>query len=99
MARHVVYRLKRTSQLVVIAQSDWLDHLTTRVVVPLVPVDSANVPQSRLNPIVEVKAIKYLAMTQALAAVRVADIEPTGENLTNFHEKLVAATDMLFEGY
>ncbi len=55
-------------------QAGLLDHLHTRVVVPLLPRDGAPPPIRDLNPVFEVQGAALVMATQALVAVPVRDL-------------------------
>lgn len=54
MARFDVYRNPEGDGYLVDLQADLLDHLNTRIVAPLLPVDRAPKPAATLNPVLNV---------------------------------------------
>ena len=80
-------------------QSNFLDHLDTRVVIPLYPVESVPPAAKRLHPTFTIDGAKYLLATHLLAAVPASMLgEPKG-SLYEHHDEIVAALDMLFQGF
>lgn len=97
MARYDLYRLDEG--YVVDVQSDLLSHLNSRVVVPLLPPDLAPVPGRRLNPIFSIDGASYVMVTQFMSAMMVADLPEVAGNFDKHHDEIVAAPDMLFQGF
>ncbi len=85
--------------LVLDVQNDLLDGLNTRVVAPLLPTSDAPRPALRLNPVLKVGNEDVVMMTQFLAAVSVHALGNAIANLTDEHDGVVAALDMLFQGF
>ncbi|MGF6178205.1 CcdB family protein [Ensifer sp. 4252] len=85
--------------LVLDVQADVLDELKTRVVVPLLPVEAAPQPAKRLNPVFEISGVRYALVTQFLAAVPVSALSEPIANLSERHDEIVAALDMVFHGF
>lgn len=71
MSRLGLHRLPGNHQqgYVVDVQPELLSCLTTRIVVPLLPVDAAPKPITDLNPIFDVDGKPYVLVTQALASI------------------------------
>jgi toxin CcdB len=80
-------------------QSDLLDRLHTRVVVPLLPAHEAPAAATRLNPLFVIGGANYIMVTQFLAAVPVTSLSEPAGNLMPHHDSIVAALDMLFQGF
>jgi len=80
-------------------QSEALARVPSRVVVPLVTVKRyAARPITRLNPVVKVKAIEYVALFQMMASVPRDALGPAVGSLRGRRDDLVAAVDVLFTG-
>ncbi|GAK34565.1 plasmid maintenance protein CcdB [Iodidimonas nitroreducens] len=80
-------------------QSDLLEGLNVRAVVPLLPQECAPMAASRLNPVFEIDGTAHLMMTQYIAAVPVGILNaPIGDLSTKF-DAITAALDMLFHGF
>ncbi|MFN7009042.1 MAG: CcdB family protein [Allorhizobium sp.] len=90
MTRFHVHRIGNNGSLALDIQSNLLDALTTRVVVPLVP---------RLNPRVAVDGETFALLTQFMTTVPVSAVGPSIADLSNRADEITAATDFLFSGY
>jgi toxin CcdB len=99
MARYDLYRNESEGIYLLDVQADLLDHLNTRVVVPLLPPDVAPAPGRRLNPAFVIEGRKYVMVTQFLSALAASELPPASGNLSRHHDQIVAALDMLFEGF
>lgn len=98
MARFCVHRLSDASY-VLDCQSDLLDHLTSRFVVPLVPIEHFDTPMARLNPQFEVKGHQLVMMTQFSGAVPVRSLGKPILSLDAHEYAISAALDMLLTGF
>ncbi len=99
MARFAVYDNPDGEGRLLDVQADILSPLRTRVVVPLLPADVAPAPARRLNPVFDVDGERLVMVTQYLAAVDVAELGGYVSHLGDHHTAIVAATDMLFQGF
>jgi toxin CcdB len=99
MAREL-YRLPGLDGLVLNVQADLLTPLATTVVVPLLPVASAPPPMARLNPVFEIEGIRFVMVTQSLAAVARRELgESVGRLGEDRHYDITQALDMLLSGF
>jgi len=80
-------------------QSDLLDVLATRVVVPLIAQADGPIPVPRLNPVFEIAGQPFVMMTQALAAVPETALGTQVCRLDDARDRVTAALDMLFQGF
>jgi toxin CcdB len=80
-------------------QSDLLELLNVRVVVPLIPADQAPAPAKRLNPVFDLEDVAHVMVTQYLAAVPVASLGPSQGRLEGVADEVTRALDMLFQGF
>jgi len=99
MAKYDVMPLIATGGLVVDVQSDILDPLNTRMVVPLLPIASAPKPARRLNPVFEIEGQRLVMITQFASAVRLGELGKPIASLEPRFEDITAALDMLFQGF
>jgi len=99
MARFQVYRSKHDNFLLVDLQADFLDVLKTRIVVPLLPAMETDWNLGRLNPRFEIGGQLYVMATQRMAAIAVSEIGEAVVNLAQQHDRIIAATDFLFQGF
>lgn len=99
MARFDVHRSPGGVGYVLDLQADLLDGISTRVVVPLLPLDKAPVATRRLNPIFEIESVPHVMITQALSAVPRSELRPPVTNLAHRDSQIADALDMLFLGF
>jgi toxin CcdB len=69
MARFGVYKSTEATGYLLDIQADLLNHLNTRVVVPLLPLEIAPKPAGTLNPLFDIDGVKVSMATQFMAAV------------------------------
>ena len=97
MARFEVFPID--GMMVVEVQADILDHLSTRVVIPLLEAGKAPPPVSRLHPRFTIESRDYVMATHLLTAVPAAQLLRCQHSLANRHDDITAALDMLFQGF
>jgi toxin CcdB len=97
VARFHVHHIDRGYALDV--QSNLLDRLDTRVMIPLTDASRVVNVMSKLNPIFVVNGTRYLLSTERMASVPVADIGPSAVDLTSKADEIAAALDFLFLGF
>ena len=91
---------KATFPFLVDVQSDLLDELNTRVVIPLTKAAGlARKPLSHLTPTLSFDGDAYLLMTPQLAGIARADLGPQAGSLLEQREKIMAALDFLLTGF
>lgn len=101
MSQFDVYKDKVGSRypLLLDVQADLLGHLSTRVVVPLATKQRyPATPIRRLNPILLVRGVEYVAVFQELAAIAATEL---GSLVAACHDRradLLAALDLVFTG-
>lgn len=98
MARYDVFAGPFEGSYLLDVQSDLLDHLKSRVVIPLLPAEEVPPPVRKLNPLFEVDDRKVVMATHLISAVAVADLGNRRTNLGNHHDQIVSALDILFQG-
>jgi toxin CcdB len=96
MAQFHVYRLGEV--LVIDCQAGLLDHLVSRLVVPLIPRANAPVPAPRLNPVFRIEGEDYVMMTESAAAVRRQALGPVVASLADRSFEITGALDVLISG-
>lgn len=80
-------------------QSGLLDHLITRVVVPLArPELMGNKSAKYLNPDVKIQGDKLVLLTQELAAIPARVLGTPITSLKDQHTEIIQALDMVFSG-
>jgi toxin CcdB len=80
-------------------QADMLDHLASRLVIPLLPLEDAPPPTRKLHPVFEVNGQKCLLATQAMAGIPLKHLKQPVCNLRDRYDEIVAAIDFLLNGF
>ena len=80
-------------------QSDLIDIVDTRVVVPLVPFTQKLPSAGRLNPVMVVDGERVVAITQSLSAVPTSLLREAVADLSAERDWITAALDLLFHGF
>ena len=99
MAQYDVFRNPEGSGYLLDVQSDLLDGLTTRLVVPLMPQTQAPKPAARLNPIVNIAEEPHIIVTQFMAAVPAKLLSEPATSVSRLRDDITAAIDMLTHGF
>lgn len=105
MSQFTVYRNKsaRTKALfplLVDVQSDLLDELQTRVVIPLTRNAALTKrPVSQLMPLLEFEGEAYVLMTPELAGIAKSDLGVATGSLAERRDTILAAMDFLLTGF
>jgi len=76
-------------------QNDFLDHLATRVVIPLYTDDK---PVGTLTPVVEIENQEFTLATQELAAIPRRVLSSRVTNIADRRDEIIAAIDLLITG-
>lgn len=93
-------RTKPTFPFLVDVQSDLLDQLQTRVVIPLTRTAGlAKKPLSHLTPVLTFDGETYVLMTPQLAGLARSDLGAPAGSLAGERQTIVAAMDFLLTGY
>lgn len=99
MARFDVHpMLGGGSGYVLDVQADLLSELATRVVVPLLPEDTAPKPLSDLNPAFEIAGKRHVMVTQAIASVPRRELKRQVCSLAAERDSITRALDVLLTG-
>ena len=81
-------------------QTELLDELQTRVVVPLTSVEKSAAKQmSRLTPLLEIDGDSYLMLTPQLAGINKKELGKPVADLSSSRNEIVAALDFLVTGF
>lgn len=99
MAKYDVYPNPDGAGYLLDVQSDLLDALNTRVVVPLMTKSDAPKPAEYLNPIFKVDSEEVVMVTQFLAAVPARILKAPVATLDVAHDQITRAIDMLHQGF
>lgn len=84
--------------LVVDCQSDLLDHIDSRFVVPLLPASQSPMPAKRLNPQFELDGETYILLTQSASAVARRELGSVVASLAEHDREVLNALDFLLTG-
>lgn len=98
MARFDVFR-GRAGSLLLDCQADLLAELSTRIVVPLIVEHDAPKPAARLNPVFVIEDVRFVMVTQFLAAVPRRELEQKVFSLAAEQDRIALALDMLLTGF
>lgn len=88
-----------TFPLLLDVQSDLLDRLATRVVIPMMTVGAFGVPIDRLNPVFDINGDRYVAVTTELAGVRRDLLGERVAAAADRRDEVIAALDFLLQGF
>lgn len=99
MARYDVFRIPGSKTLILDVQSDLLDGLPTRVVVPLYPEKQGLRRIKRLHAGLTIGAANYVMATHEIASIPASELGEPITNLLAAHDDISRAIFMLFEGF
>ncbi len=100
MAQFDVHRLRPDFDLVVDCQSDLLDHLPRRFVVPLLPEQDSGLPLvGRLTPVFEVNGERLVLATVLAGSAFVTELGQPIASLARERDRIVGALDVLITGF
>ena len=97
MARFDLYRAE--VGFILDIQTDLLSGLTTRLVVPLLPLQGAPRPAGRLNPVLDVDGQLYSLQPQMMGAISAHALGRPVDNLIRHYDRIVAAISMILNGF
>ena len=98
MPKYDVYPAPEGTGYLLDVQSDLLDGLNTRVVIPLLPESGAPAPARHLNPLIAIDGVRHVMVTQFLAAVPAGLLTGPVGNLAARADDITRALDMVFLG-
>lgn len=99
MARYDVFAGSAKGSYLLDVQTDLIEHLKTRMVVPLLPAGATPSPVKMLHPTFEIGGHRLVMATHLMAAVPTAGLKESRFNLASHHDKTAGALDMLFQGF
>ena len=101
MARLDVYPMPGRGKdgYIIDVQADLLSDLATRTVVPLLSEDVAPKPIRDLNPVFDVLGKPYVMVTQAIASIPGRELKGVVASLTDHHDRITRALDILLLGF
>lgn len=97
MARFDVYRATRVKGFLLDCQSNLLTNLATRVVVPLLPVQTI-IAATRLNPVFTIEGDRYVMQTPMILSLPKERLVQPVVSLDEYHLEIMAALDTLWSG-
>jgi toxin CcdB len=97
MARFDVY--VAAGGLLVDVQTDYLDVLRTRLVIPLLAIGAAPIPARKLNPILVIGGERYSLQTHLLSAVTAKMLGRPIDNLDRYYDEITGAIGLIFNGF
>ena len=80
-------------------QSDLLQGLASRVVVPLIPLDKFGLPMKKLNPVFAINGTEHVMATSELAGIPVRTLGRRAGNLGTYSHEIKGAIDFLQDGF
>jgi toxin CcdB len=80
-------------------QANVNDNFTTRVVAPLLPIKDVPHYASSLNPVFEIEDNRVIMATQGMASVPSHILKHAVATLEHKRTEIVAALDLLFQGF
>jgi toxin CcdB len=100
MARFDVYPIPGGARdgYLIDVQADLLDHLASRVVVPLEPVATNPMRLKDLNPIFDIAGAPHVLLTQAIVAIPARDLKRPVATLRPHQDAITRALDILLTG-
>lgn len=105
MAQFDVYnnnnpRSKNWTPLLLDIQSDILEELATRVVVPLRPyIKEKERVITKLHPVIEIDGKEYVAVVSELAAIAESNFDSPVSSIQHARQEIIDALDLIFTGF
>ena len=99
MARFDVYPNPNSDGYLLDVQSDLLSDLNTRIVVPLLPLESSPQPANRLNPVFQIGGSPFMMATQFMASVPSSILGKPAAHFGGAADEITNAMDMVFVGF
>ncbi|MEQ1952731.1 CcdB family protein [Mesorhizobium sp. CN2-181] len=99
MARYDVFPNPSGDGFLLELQADLLSDLNTRVVAPLLPATASVKVIRRLNPTFTIDGKQYIMFAHLIATVPLSRLSEPRTNFVRHQEEIVAALEMLFQGF
>ncbi len=80
-------------------QSDFLDRLGTRLVVPLMPLARYGTPIERLNPLFEIEGEAHVGIFTEMAGIPRPLLGDVAGSASERRHEIVAAVDFMLQGF
>jgi toxin CcdB len=93
-------RTKAAFPLLVDIQTDLLENLQTRVVIPLARAATlTRRPMSNLTPVMRFEGVEFVLLTPQLAGIAAKELGTAAGDLANERQRILAAIDFLLLGF
>lgn len=79
-------------------QTDLMDEFNTRLVVPLLPLDTAPKPVRQLNPVLDIEGKPFVMATHYAGAIPESELGRAAGSLAHYRYEIVKAFDFLITG-
>ena len=99
MKRFTVFKNPDGDGYLLNLQADINSHFATRVVAPLLALEDVPIYASSLNPVFEIDGKRVVMATQGMAAVPLTILKHPVSSLDHKRTEIVAAIDLLFQGF
>lgn len=100
MARHDVYKMPGGGPgYLVDVQAALLDHLASRVVLPLEPIARNPEWLKDLNPVIDILGEPHVLLTQAIVAIPARELKRPVASLRDHQDAITRALDLLLTGF
>ena len=98
MAQFDYYRNPPREDFLLDIQSDLLDVLRSRVVVPLISIARFSRPIRNLNPVFTIEGEQFVMVTEFVGAVPASELRELKGSLDHCRDDIIRAIDMLLNG-
>jgi toxin CcdB len=99
MAQFDIYHSRSAAaEFLLDLQDEMLESLGTRVVAPLVPLETLETPIKTLNPLIPMRGTQYILLLHLLAAIPVTALGELEGSARAQRDEIIAAIDLLFTG-
>jgi toxin CcdB len=98
MARFDYFRRRGGAGYLLDCQAEVLEHLDTRLVIPLLPLNFAPIPAAHLNPVFEIAGQPHSMVTQFAATVPLNELRERAGSLEMERYRIGNALDFLLTG-
>lgn len=99
MAQYDVYPGHSPDIFLLDVQSDLIEDLSTRIVIPLIPADAGPDKIKTLHPVVSLGARDFIVASHLMTAVQKSELKKASMNLSGRHDAVSAAIFMVFNGF
>ena len=99
MARFQIFDSPEGDGYLLDVESDLIDMVRTRIVVPLLPARQTPPDVARLHPVFAVGGQDHVMATHLIATVPVEILAAPRGDLSEHRDRITAALDMLFHGF